>query len=334
MAIVGRLDVDLIVAKRDCVYRNDLLCVWRRGGDGEYSEIGGQELDEGDREFEFFDEDMEVNGIQGVLYGRRDDDMEPSERPLMLMIHGGPHGSAMNTYHPLFYLLAKNGALILNVNYSGSWGRGNKFARSLCGKSWEIEAEEVKCFIDKLVEDKRCDSNQIKVFGGSYGGYIALGLLQKYPDLISHTSIFNPVVNGFSMFVGSTYYNFVLSSMLGEIDGQFKFNRHLTDKECLTIMEKSPVFMDFKFKGQLVMFTGLKDDMVPPLSTRNLFKRLRALGLQVQLYEYPNEEHFISQIGPNFDFCVKTAILFAGLLPDLLDEMVIDLVVELRELGN
>lgn len=316
-SFLAKLGEGIFLAKRDCLQRNGLLSVWRKNETGAYSEVGSEDIEAEDKEFEYFDEHMDVGGIEGRLYGR-DGMLEPgTERPLVVLIHGGPHGSSMNVRHPLFHLLAKNGAILLNVNYTGSWGRGNKFARGLCGKSWEIEAEEVKGFIDKLVVEKRCDPSQIKVFGGSYGGYIALGLLHRYPDLISHTSIFNPVVNGFSMFVGSTYYNFVLSSMLGEIEGEFKFNRKLTDEECLTIMKKSPVFADFKFKGQVVFFTGLKDDMVPPLSTRSLFKRLRAQGLQVQLYEYPTEEHFITTIGPNFDFCVKTAILFAGLLPQI-----------------
>ena len=312
---LAKLDDDLILAKRDCLYRNYMLFALKRNSDGSYTEIGGMEFEEEDKEFEYFEETLEINGIEATFYGQITDEAPMKERPLVLHLHGGPHAISMNIRHPLLHLIAKNGGTVLNINYTGSSGRGAKFSRDLCGRSLDIEVEEVKTFIDKLIKEENCDPAQIKVFTGSYGGYITLGLLNKYPDLISQASIFNPVVNAFSMNVGSNANKYIYSTMLGETEGDFQYNRHLTDAECLTLMQKSPVFSDYKFKAQVVFFTGLKDDVVPPLSTRSLFKRLRALGLQVQLYEYPNEEHLIMMVGPNFDFSVKTAILFAGLLP-------------------
>lgn len=311
-----KLDENILIGKRDCLYRNYLLFAMRRNPDGSYTELGGMEPEEDDKAFEYFEEEMELGGIEGTFYGMKTDEAPMHERPLVLHIHGGPHSIWMNIHHPLIYMFVKNGATVLNINYTGSLGRGNKFAKSLCGNICDVEVKEIKAFIDKLIEDKKCDPAQINIYTGSFGGYIALKLLHDHPDLVHHASIFNPVTNGFSLYIGSTAQDWIFSEILGEQESHFKYNRNLTKEEVAIFRKKSPLFFeDFKFKAQVVFFTGLKDDVVPPLSTRALYKRLRANGLQVQLYEYPTEEHIISTVGPNFDFNVKTAILFAGLLP-------------------
>lgn len=307
---LAKLDEDLFLGKRDCLYKNGLLFVMKRNPDGSFAELFSQQLEDY-KEFEIFDETITVGGIEGGFAGRARPGEDLSKRPVIVVIHGGPHGIWHSYHTPMIWHHLKNNHCILNINYTGSTGRGNKFARNLCGNAGEIEIQEVKNFIDHCIKEGKFDPSQVKVSSGSYGGFMTLTLLKKYPDLIASASIFNPVTNGFSMWLGSTVHKWLGAEFLGHVDKPYKFSERLSDEEALIVKQKSPMFAEYSFKGELLLFLGLKDDVVPPLSTRHLFKMMRAAKLKVQLYEYPEEEHMILGVGPNFDYTIKTCMLFA-----------------------
>lgn len=115
--------------------------------------------------------------IEGVLHkpagfqaGRR--------YPLLVVIHGGPTGVsrpgriALQSVYPIPIWLA-NGALVLEPNYRGSAGYGEKFralnVRNLgIGDAWDVIAG-----IDFLVAQGLADTNQVGAMGWSQGGYIS-----------------------------------------------------------------------------------------------------------------------------------------------------------------
>ena len=309
-----KLDSNIFLGKRDCFLKNGILFVARRNEDGSYTEIYSQSIDDY-KEFETFDETIEVNGIEAAFYGRKLEGASDKKRAVVVLIHGGPHGLFHNCHTPLLWYQMKHNHAVLNINYTGSAGRGNKFAKNLCGKAGEIEIQEVKAFIDSLIKAERIDPAQIKLSGGSYGGFISLTILKKFPELVKSASIFNPVTNGFSMWLGSSVHSWLDAEFLGDTEKEYRFSNNLSDEQALIVKQKSPMFGEYNFKAQLLIFLGLKDDVVPPLSTRHLFKKLRTNKLKVQLYEYPEEEHLILAVGPHFDYTVKTCLLFAGKHP-------------------
>lgn len=309
-----KLDTNLYLGKRDCFYKNGILFVSRKNQDGTFTELGSQDITDY-KEFEIQDETYTVNGIEGSFLARAKPGEEVKKRPVILQIHGGPHGIWHPCHTPMLWHHVKNNHAVLNINYTGSTGRGTKFAKNLCGNAGDIEITEIVNFIDHLVKEEKIDPSQIKISSGSYGGFMTLTLMKKYPTLVKAASIFNPVTNGFSMWLGSTVHNWLNAEFLGITEKPYKFSDNLTPDDCITVRQKSPMFGEYSFKGELLLFLGLKDDVVPPLSTRNLFKKLRAAKLRVQLYEYPEEEHMILMVGPNFDFTIKTCMLFAGKHP-------------------
>ena len=124
--------------------------------------------------------------IEGVLHkpadfaGRR-------RYPLLVVIHGGPtgvsrpvpYGSAI--YYPIDAFLAK-GALVLEPNYRGSAGYGEKF-RSLNVRNLGIgDAWDVLSGIDALVAQGLVDRDRVGSMGWSQGGYISAFLTTKHAD--------------------------------------------------------------------------------------------------------------------------------------------------------
>ncbi len=300
---------NVFLCKRDCLYKNGLLTAFFRNEDGSYAEV---ELpNDAKKDGRFFEETITHEGIEAVFYGLNSK-APLQKRPMILQIHGGPHSAWPNTFNPHLAFAIKNHHTVLNINYTGSTGRGVKFARDLLGKVADIEVDQIHSFIQLMIKSEKCDPAAIKVYSGSFGGYITLILLQRYPDLIKSASLFNPITNLFSMWLGSTVIDWVQSEVFGENENHQKLTAALNDEQTLQLKKLSPIFQDFKFSTELLIFNGLKDDVVPPVSTRFLFKKLRAHGLKAHLFEYPTEEHLILSVAPSFDYCVKTTLLFAG----------------------
>jgi dipeptidyl aminopeptidase/acylaminoacyl peptidase len=115
--------------------------------------------------------------IEGVLH--KPADFQAGRRyPLLVMIHGGPTGvsrpapyTSTSTY-PIDIWLAK-GAIVLEPNYRGSAGYGEKFRmlniRNLgIGDAWDVISG-----IDALVAQGLADNDRVGVMGWSQGGYIS-----------------------------------------------------------------------------------------------------------------------------------------------------------------
>lgn len=115
--------------------------------------------------------------IEGVLH--RPADFEAGRRyPLLVVIHGGPTGVSRpapfrSTYvYPIDMWLAR-GALVLEPNYRGSAGYGEKF-RSLNVRNLGVgDAWDVVSGIDFLIAQGMVDGARVGAMGWSQGGYIS-----------------------------------------------------------------------------------------------------------------------------------------------------------------
>jgi dipeptidyl aminopeptidase/acylaminoacyl peptidase len=115
--------------------------------------------------------------IEGVLH--KPADFAAGRRyPLLVVIHGGPAGVSRpakfrtNSVYPIDIWLAK-GALVLEPNYRGSAGYGEKFralnVRNLgVGDAWDVISG-----IDHLVAKGLVDRDRVGAMGWSQGGYIS-----------------------------------------------------------------------------------------------------------------------------------------------------------------
>jgi acetyl esterase/lipase len=312
-AILGKLDTNLILAKRDCVYRNNLLFILTRTPSGPYLETPLSNLPFSPP-FPLFSETPTINGIECTFYGKHPSSLPDPARPMILLLHGGPHSCWPNVYNPLLDYFIRRDYTVLNINYTGSTGRGSKFAKGLLGRNTEVEVKEVYDCIRYMVDSKRCDPERVHILSGSYGGFITLFLMKNYPNLLRSASLFNPVCNVLSMHGQSSASNWVNGEILGLPDTHYDQDTP-TDAQLLKMKSASPLFSDFTSTTEVLLFVGLKDEVVPPGPARTLFKTLRKQGVKTALFEYPKEEHLIALIDANFDYCVKSLLLFSGEYP-------------------
>ncbi len=120
---------------------------------------------------------MDGTPIEGILH--KPASFKAGTRyPLLIVIHGGPTGVsrptpfASTTTYPIDIWLNK-GAIVLEPNYRGSAGYGEKF-RSLNVRNLGIgDAWDVVSGIDYLVAQGLADNDKVGVMGWSQGGYIS-----------------------------------------------------------------------------------------------------------------------------------------------------------------
>jgi dipeptidyl aminopeptidase/acylaminoacyl peptidase len=114
--------------------------------------------------------------IEGVL--RKPLDFDPSRKyPLLVVIHGGPTGVSRavpftSTIYPVDVWVPR-GVLVLEPNYRGSAGYGEKF-RSLNVRNLGIgDAWDVLSGVDSLIAKGLVDPAKVGTMGWSQGGYIS-----------------------------------------------------------------------------------------------------------------------------------------------------------------
>lgn len=124
------------------------------------------------------------DGLQINAYLTVPNGVEPKNLPLVMLVHGGPHGPRdVWDFHPEAQFLANRGYAVLQVNYRGSGGYGQAFM----AKGFRRWGREMQ---DDLTDAVRwitglgiVDPERICIYGASYGGYAALMSVVREPEL-------------------------------------------------------------------------------------------------------------------------------------------------------
>ncbi len=121
---------------------------------------------------------------------------ESKKYPLILLIHGGPHMSSLDKDHIRWspHLLAVPGYVVLMVDYSGSVGYGEEFARGVHLDPLKTAGEELLEAADQALERYPfIDSERQAAAGASYGGHLVNWLQATTKDrfrcLVGHAGL-------------------------------------------------------------------------------------------------------------------------------------------------
>jgi dipeptidyl aminopeptidase/acylaminoacyl peptidase len=97
--------------------------------------------------------------------------------PLVLEVHGGPHGAYGNTFFLEFQVLAAQGIAVAYGNPRGSQSYGAAYSNAILGDWGGIDVADVLRILDGALEQGDFDTARVGVAGGSYGGFMATWLL-------------------------------------------------------------------------------------------------------------------------------------------------------------
>jgi dipeptidyl aminopeptidase/acylaminoacyl peptidase len=103
--------------------------------------------------------------------------------PTILETHGGPTAVDTDAYSPSAMTWVDHGFAYCSINYRGSTTFGKKFQDQILHDLGHWEVEDMVAARNWLVDNQIANADQILLTGWSYGGYLTLLGLGKYPDL-------------------------------------------------------------------------------------------------------------------------------------------------------
>jgi dipeptidyl aminopeptidase/acylaminoacyl peptidase len=226
--------------------------------------------------------------IEGVLH--KPSNFQQGRRyPLLVIIHGGPTGVSRpspygsGTAYPLDAFLSK-GALILEPNYRGSAGYGEKF-RSLNVRNLGIgDAWDVISGVDALVQQGIADKDRVGSMGWSQGGYISAFLTTKHSDRFRAISVGAGISDWMTYYVNTDIHPFTR---------QYLKANPWDDPKIYA--DTSPMTYVKQAKTPTLIQHGDQDARVPIPNAFQLYQGLRDQNVPVQLSIFKGFGHGLNK---------------------------------------
>jgi len=204
------------------------------------------------------------------------------KHPLIVVLHGGPHGQQGPQFSPKAQVYAARGWATLMVNYRGSTGYGQKFADAILGDQNGAEARDVLAAVDAaLARFPWLDATRMGIEGGSYGG-------QLTNWIVTQTDRFKAAVStaGISNLVSFNYTAYYHDYLAVEF-GAYPHEGDLMDR----LFQRSPIRHVARVKTPVLLIHGENDNDVPVGEAEQFFVALKDVGVDTQLVRYPREGH-------------------------------------------
>ena len=213
-------------------------------------------------------------------------DFNPKQRyPMIVYYYGGtvPVQRAFTGRYP-FNLWAAKGYVVYVLQPRGTVGYGQAFS-ALHVNAWgKYTADDIIEGTQKfLAAHDFVDPERVGNIGASYGGFMTMylaTLTDIYAASISHAGI-----STLTSYWGEGWWGYGYSGIASR--GSFPWN----NRELY--VEQSPIYNADKITTPLLLVTGDSDTNVPPGESDTMFTALKLLDREVELVEFPGEDHWI-----------------------------------------
>jgi dipeptidyl aminopeptidase/acylaminoacyl peptidase len=223
--------------------------------------------------------------IAGILY--KPVDYKPGKRyPAVVLAHGGPEGQVTLSVSPWSIFLADQGYVVLEPNFRGSTGYGERFRNANVEDSGGGEIDDVVAGVNYLVSSGLVDPKRVGISGGSHGGTVVANAVAKYPDVFA-VGIEKFGVVDRALFLQYTNRNSAI---------RWETKMGGTPQQKPAVYRKANILPDVaKIKAPLLILHGEEDPQVPPQESQELAAALKAAGKTYDYHTYPNEGHGFQQ---------------------------------------
>ena len=222
-----------------------------------------------------------------------------SRHPLIVNIHGGPHGQQGPAFNFKHQVYAARGWATLMVNYRGSTGYGQAFTDAVFGDQNGNEAQDVLYGLSAAMRRFLwIDRDRLGVEGVSYGGQLS-------DWLITQTNIFKAAIPiaGISNLISYNYMTYYNQYEQMEF-GIFPHQGNMMD----VLWERSALKHVAKAKTPTMLMHGENDNDVPIAEAEQYYVALRDVGVEAIMVRYPREGHGIREskhVVDSIDRCIN-----------------------------
>ena len=201
--------------------------------------------------------------------------------PMILAMHGGPHGAYGNNFAFQFQLWAANGYAVLYTNPRGSTGYGEKFLWGTWGGWGNRDFEDVMAMVDEAIKRHPIDERRLGATGYSYGGFLTNWVITQTPR-------FSAAV------VGAGISNWISDYGTADIPRtkESEFNGTPWEPAGLNLLLKqSPVIHAANVKTPTLFIHGEADLRVPIEQAEQMYVALKKRRVPAQFIRYPDMYH-------------------------------------------
>ena len=219
---------------------------------------------------------MEVDGVVTKPVG-----FEASRKyPFLLNPHGGPTGATMLSFNPTEQVMAANGYVVLEPNFRGSTGRGEKYATANENDWGGGDYQDDMSGVDAVVEKGWADPDRLGAYGWSYGGYMTFWI-------DTQTNRFKAISPGAGL---PDLYSMYSQTDIHQYLNQF-FGAKAPWDNFEGYWKHSPMKYVDQVKTPTMILHGQADTRVPIAQSEEFYEALKERDVPVEFVIYPRENH-------------------------------------------
>ncbi len=210
---------------------------------------------------------------------------EGQRYPLILSIHGGPHGMFGYTFSDRFQMLVGRGYGVVFLNPRGSSGYGQTFSDGTVLNWGGGDYKDLMIGLDSAIHRNASwvDTARLGVTGGSYGGFMTNWVITQTPRFKAAVSVAS--VSNLISFYGTSLYTDLIEA---------EFNMSPKDNYPL-LWQWSPLAHVEHVTTPTLFLHGEIDHDVPITQAEEMYVALGKLGVPTTIVRYPNEGHGFRQ---------------------------------------
>lgn len=209
---------------------------------------------------------------------------EAKNLPAVVLPHGGPSSRDYWGFDPLPQFLAARGYAVIQPQYRGSTGFGDKWENDNGFKNWRTAMSDISASARWLASQGIADSNRVAIFGWSYGGYAALLEGATNPTLYKAVIAVAPVTD----------------LQLIKDDARAYTNHRAVEEFVGSgphVVEGSPLKKASAIRSPVLLAHGDLDTNVAIHHSQKMYDALKANGKDVEFLSFKGLDHQLDDAG-------------------------------------
>jgi dipeptidyl aminopeptidase/acylaminoacyl peptidase len=199
--------------------------------------------------------------------------------PLLMEIHGGPHGMYNVAFNPMFQNFAANGYVVIYTNPRGSTGYGSAFGNAIENAYPSVDYDDLMAGVGAVIAKGFVDTTRMYVGGCSGGGVLSSWVI-GHTNRFAAAAVRCPVINWMSM-AGQTdiplfTYNFFAKPFWEDPAPWLKY---------------SPLMYVGNVTTPTLVMTGELDMRTPIAQSEEYYAALKMRGVPSALLRFEGENH-------------------------------------------
>ena len=214
---------------------------------------------------------------------------DPSKKyPMIMEIHGGPHGAYGVGFNYQFQNFAANDYVVLYTNPRGSTGYGSAFGNAIMHAYPSVDYDDLMAGVNALVSKGYVDTTRMYVGGCSGGGVLSSWVI-GHTNRFAAAAVRCPVIDWLS-FAGQTDIPFFTYNF---------FDAPFWEKPEQWL-KQSPLMYVGNVTTPTVVMTGVLDMRTPMPQSEEYYEALKMRGIPSALIRFEGEYHGTGSKPSNF----------------------------------